>query len=111
MFGHLWLKQVSVSFRCGWLGVFKTNFSKQWQWDCLLWLRVPHLLGVEATNGTELFVADTPEAFAACVVRLLRDDKLRMQTALAARSIMEKNYRWDIQLARLDKVLDFVTTA
>ena len=61
--------------------------------------------GVEAQPGVHALVADESEAFAAAVVRLLANDALRTQLSQAARACMERNYRWETQLARLDAIL------
>jgi sugar transferase (PEP-CTERM/EpsH1 system associated) len=66
--------------------------------------------GIEAVQGKDLFVADTAPQFAAATVRLLRDEELRLRTGQAARACMEANYRWEHQLARLDRVLAAVTS-
>ena len=42
-------------------------------------------------------------------LRLLRDDDLRERTGAAARACVEADYRWDLQLQRLDRVLEAVT--
>ena len=62
--------------------------------------------GVEAADGRDLFVADDPAAFAAAVVRLLRDRRLRDRVGRAARAAVEANYGWDRTLARLDEILE-----
>jgi sugar transferase (PEP-CTERM/EpsH1 system associated) len=66
--------------------------------------------GVEAVEGRDLLVADQPEAFAAAVIRLLGDEKLRRQIGRSAREFMERKYAWDVQLAQLDRILESVTT-
>jgi glycosyltransferase involved in cell wall biosynthesis len=66
--------------------------------------------GIEAVQGKDLFVADTASEFAAATVRLLRDADLRLRTGQAARACVEANYRWEHQLARLDRILDAVTS-
>jgi hypothetical protein len=38
-------------------------------------------------------------------VRLLRDDAFRATMASKARAAAELNYRWDVQLACLDRVI------
>jgi glycosyltransferase involved in cell wall biosynthesis len=40
------------------------------------------------------WIADTPEAFAAEVVRLLADAELRRQLAESARSLLEQRFSW-----------------
>jgi sugar transferase (PEP-CTERM/EpsH1 system associated) len=65
--------------------------------------------GVEAARGTDLLVADEPEAFAVSVVRLLRDRGLCRRMGQAARLAVERNYSWETRLAALDAILDAVT--
>jgi sugar transferase (PEP-CTERM/EpsH1 system associated) len=65
--------------------------------------------GLEAQDGRELFVADEPAAFAASVVRLIRDSGLRTEMGQSARAAVETRYRWDRSLAELDDVIAEVT--
>jgi sugar transferase (PEP-CTERM/EpsH1 system associated) len=65
--------------------------------------------GLGAQDGRELFVADEPADFAAAVVRLLRDPRLRAEAGRAARAAVETYYRWDRSLAQLDDVIATVT--
>jgi glycosyltransferase involved in cell wall biosynthesis len=66
-------------------------------------------LGVEAVEGRDLLVADRPEDFAAAVVRLLGEERVRMEMGRSAREFMESHYAWDSQLAQLDRILENVT--
>lgn len=61
--------------------------------------------GIDATPGVDIEVADTAEAFASVTVRLLQDAQRRQTMGAAARACMERNYRWEHQLARLDAVI------
>jgi sugar transferase (PEP-CTERM/EpsH1 system associated) len=61
--------------------------------------------GLEAQDGRDLLVADQPAAFAAAVVRLLQNEKLRVQIGKAARIAVETHYRWERSLAQLDEVI------
>jgi sugar transferase (PEP-CTERM/EpsH1 system associated) len=65
--------------------------------------------GLSAEAGRDLLVADAPTAFAASVVRLLRDPGVRDGMGRSARAAVAANYRWDRALARLDEVLARVT--
>lgn len=67
-------------------------------------------LGVEATGGRDLLIADEPAPFADAVVFLFKDEKLRREMGRSARELIEKNYTWDAQLSRLDLVLGYVTS-
>ncbi|MEN6371580.1 MAG: glycosyltransferase family 4 protein [Armatimonadota bacterium] len=62
--------------------------------------------GIGAENGRHLLIADTPQAFADSVLRLLSDFELRKQLAEVGREFVLSNYGWDSILARLDKALD-----
>ncbi len=67
--------------------------------------------GIEAEPEVHALVADEPEAFAAAVVRVLSNDVLRAQLSQSARARVERNYRWETQLARLDALLTAETTS
>jgi sugar transferase (PEP-CTERM/EpsH1 system associated) len=66
--------------------------------------------GVEARRGTDLMVADETKEFAAHVVRLLRDEKLRAHMGQSARAAMKKSYSWEARLTDLDPVIESVTS-
>jgi polysaccharide biosynthesis protein PslH len=67
--------------------------------------------GVEAADGRHLFVADNPADFAAAVVRLLCDRRLRDEVGRAARAAVEAHYCWDVTLTRLEEILAEVVGA
>jgi len=50
--------------------------------------------GLEVRHGVHILVADDPQQFADCVVRLLRDDALRAELAGNARRLVEQRYDW-----------------
>jgi glycosyltransferase involved in cell wall biosynthesis len=52
------------------------------------------LEGLDLTAGQEVLVADDPEAFAAAVLRLLRDDSLAASLAHAGRTAVEARFAW-----------------
>jgi sugar transferase (PEP-CTERM/EpsH1 system associated) len=60
--------------------------------------------GIEATNGEHLLVADAPEAFAAHVISVLRDDRLAARLANAGRSLVERLYTWERSVADLERL-------
>jgi sugar transferase (PEP-CTERM/EpsH1 system associated) len=62
--------------------------------------------GINGAPGEELLIADDPDSFAACVVRLLADEALRDLVGRSARAAAERNYRWDVSLDRLDALLE-----
>ena len=65
--------------------------------------------GTVVPKGAGILVADDSKEFAAQIVRLLRDDALRAEMAGKARAIVESKYRWDRQMAALDRVVAAVT--
>ena len=61
--------------------------------------------GTVVPGGLGILATDDPEEFAVHVVRLLRDGAFRATIAGKARAAAELNYRWDVQLACLDRVI------
>jgi len=61
-------------------------------------------LGIQAEPGREVVVADEPEAFAAAVDGLLRDQAARAAMARAARAVVEARYCWDASADRVEAV-------
>jgi sugar transferase (PEP-CTERM/EpsH1 system associated) len=61
--------------------------------------------GTVVPSGLGILATDDPEEFAVHVVRLLRDGDFRATMASKARAAAELNYRWDVQLACLDRVI------
>ncbi len=61
-------------------------------------------MGLEADNGKELLVADTPADFAKQVVHLLNDERSRGTLAQTARTCVETNYSWEAIGERLKHV-------
>lgn len=57
--------------------------------------------GLDARDGENLLIADTPEAFAAAVDRLLGDPALRARLGAAGRRTAEQVYGWDVIGARM----------
>jgi glycosyltransferase involved in cell wall biosynthesis len=51
--------------------------------------------GLDGVSGEQLFVADDPRQFAACVIRLLREDGLRQKISSNARKFVGETYDWE----------------
>jgi sugar transferase (PEP-CTERM/EpsH1 system associated) len=51
--------------------------------------------GLDVTPEEDILVGDTPEAFAAQVLRCLRDPDLRARLGARGRALVERRYRWD----------------
>ena len=49
---------------------------------------------LEAQSGRELLIADSPQDFAAAVIRLLRDESLRLHLGAQARRLAVERYDW-----------------
>jgi glycosyltransferase involved in cell wall biosynthesis len=62
------------------------------------------LEGIEAEPGRDVLVADTAEAFAAALVRVLRDPGLAAEIGARGRRLAEARYDWRVALAGLDRV-------
>ena len=60
--------------------------------------------GIEVRDGEHLLLADTPDAFAAAVTRLLADPALRRSLAGNGRRLVEQQYDWQVALPALDAV-------
>ncbi|PKK84304.1 MAG: hypothetical protein CVT49_04025 [candidate division Zixibacteria bacterium HGW-Zixibacteria-1] len=59
--------------------------------------------GLDLKDGTHLLIADTPERFAARVLRLLDDSRLAVSLGEAGRSLVEEKYGWDCLAGKLEK--------
>jgi polysaccharide biosynthesis protein PslH len=57
--------------------------------------------GLAVEHRRHLLIADEPEAFADCAIRLLKDNALRERLAAAGRRLVEERYDWPIIGARL----------
>lgn len=60
--------------------------------------------GLEVVDGVHLLIADTPRAFADCLIRLLTEASPRIALALAARRLVETRYDWEVIGERLREV-------
>jgi glycosyltransferase involved in cell wall biosynthesis len=52
--------------------------------------------GLEAIDGANALIRDTPEEFADAVVAVLRDEDLQRQLGRQARETVQRQYDWDI---------------
>jgi glycosyltransferase involved in cell wall biosynthesis len=66
--------------------------------------------GVAAPSDT-VYVTDEPAAFADAVVRLLRDPDEWARVAAAGRAFVQRTYRWDDNVARLEALYREMSTA
>jgi sugar transferase (PEP-CTERM/EpsH1 system associated) len=67
--------------------------------------------GTALAHGDGIMASDAAEEFAGHVARLLRDGAYRAQMAAKARAAVEAHYRWETQLAPLDRIIDGLAPA
>ena len=65
--------------------------------------------GIEARQGENMFVADTPETLARWTLRLLQNAPARQAMARAARRTAEAHYDWDKLADRLSEIYEAAT--
>jgi polysaccharide biosynthesis protein PslH len=65
--------------------------------------------GTVVPQGAGILVTDDPAQFADRVVGLLRDSAFRSEMSGKARAAVEASYRWEDQMAALDRVISEVT--
>jgi glycosyltransferase involved in cell wall biosynthesis len=65
--------------------------------------------GTVIADGEGLLATDEPIEFARHIVDLLQDGTRRAEMSRRARAAAEANYRWEVQLARLDQVIAAVS--
>ena len=61
--------------------------------------------GLPISDGGDILIADSPEAFAGKVCALLRDSKERQRLGSAARELVERHYSWSSVAAEFEGVL------
>src|SRR6185436_18784782 len=65
--------------------------------------------GLPVTDGADIVIADEPAAFAAAVVRLIRDDAARTGIESAARRLVVEKYDWSAVAQDFEDALARVT--
>jgi glycosyltransferase involved in cell wall biosynthesis len=61
--------------------------------------------GLPVSDGADIVIADTAEAFAASVVSVLRDTERRDRLAAAARDLVVTRYDWSAVAGQLEQAL------
>lgn len=61
--------------------------------------------GIDYTEGENILIADTPEAFFNHIEKLIDDKDLCRSLKQNARELIENHYAWDVKLAQLGKIL------
>jgi glycosyltransferase involved in cell wall biosynthesis len=62
--------------------------------------------GLDVQHGRHLLLADTPQAFADAVIRLLQGPDLRQRLAANAFRLVQASYNWEIVMPRFLKLVD-----
>jgi polysaccharide biosynthesis protein PslH len=65
--------------------------------------------GINAAHEQEILVADDAESFATATTRLLTDQSLREAIRENAKQFIDRNFRWEKNLQRLDELIAEVT--
>ena len=65
--------------------------------------------GVQAEDGTQLWLREEPHAFAEAVIALLRDRAARARLGAAARAFVERQWTWEAHFERQLEVFTEVT--
>jgi len=81
--------KVLQSFSCG-LPVIATSMGAE---------------GIDYTDGKNILIADTPDAFFDSIERLINNKILYQSLKENALKLIKNNYSWDIKLAPLKKIL------
>jgi len=61
--------------------------------------------GINAVPGEDILIADDPDMFAAATIRLLQDPCLRQTIRKNAQRFIDRNFRWEMNLKRVDKLI------
>jgi len=61
--------------------------------------------GLDLTDGENIMIADTPERFAAKVLRLIDDGDLNRSLGESGRKLVEEKYGWDSLAAKLESFI------
>ena len=61
--------------------------------------------GLGASDGAELLIRESPQAFASAVLELLADEPARLRLAAAARAAAVERFAWPAMAGRLESLL------
>lgn len=66
--------------------------------------------GIEATDGKEVIVRDSPEEIAKAVVDLLKNERRRKEIGQKAQKLMEEKYDWEKISTKLSRIWEEVSS-
>jgi len=61
--------------------------------------------GLPVKSGSDILLADSPEDFATCAIKLLREKALRQRLGAAARNLVESRFSWSSVAAEFEAAL------
>ncbi len=64
--------------------------------------------GLDVTHEENILIADTPGDFAQAVLRLLQDERLRLELSSNGRRLVEERYSWEACFRPLEKLIQVV---
>lgn len=85
-------------------GGMRVKILEGWMWGLPVVSTTIGAEGIRYRDGENLLLADTPDSFAATVVRLLREPVLNATIAAAGRTWVEQHYNWRTIYAAWDRV-------
>jgi polysaccharide biosynthesis protein PslH len=91
-----------VPVRAG--GGMRVKIPDGWLWGVPIVSTTIGAEGIECHPGEDILIADSPEAFADAVVRLMREPALGERLAAAGRRWAEKRYDWRAAYAALSEL-------
>ena len=85
-------------------GGMRVKIIEAWLWGLPVVATTIGAEGIHARDGEDLLLADTSEAFAAAVLRVLRQPELAENLAMSGRRKVETQYDWTLEYAAWDTV-------
>jgi len=66
--------------------------------------------GIESENNIHFLLADNPDDFKKCIIRLIDDKSLRNKIGNNARLFVDKNYSWEKSMQKFDEIISKLFT-
>ncbi len=85
-------------------GGMRVKILDAWLWGMPVIATPIGAEGIEIRDGENILIADDPAAFAAAVLRVLRDPTTNTQLRAAGRAWVEEKYAWQVVYRRVDEV-------
>ncbi len=85
-------------------GGMRVKIVDGWRWGLPIISTTIGAEGIQYQDGENILIADQPQPFADCVVRVLQDETLNRRLRKSGRSWAEKNYNWQSVYPEWDQV-------